>query len=134
MSNRLRAVLRADRGSYTLSTVITFPVVLLIFLVALQAALYFHARNVAIKAGEEGLRQARAQIGSSAQGTAAAYAYIAKTGSTVLRAPIVVASRGPRQAQIQITGQPISLVPFTNFTITVNQNAPVERVTTPGEP
>lgn len=130
---RLRTRCRSDDRGGVLETVIVFPIVLLLFLGAIQGALYFHARNIAIKAGEEGLRQTRSQIGNSTIGTAAAYAYIAQTGSTVLKAPIVVANRTPRDASIQIAGQPITLIPFLELTITVNQNAPVERITTPGQ-
>lgn len=132
LRQRTRTLLRSDRGA-VVQTVIVFPVVLLLLMGAIQAGLYFHARNVAIKAGEEGLRQTRSQIGNSALGTAAAYAFIAEVGPTVLRSPVIVANRSPRTADITIVGQPITLIPFLDLTITVHQNAPVERVTTPGE-
>lgn len=116
----------------TIALVITFPIVLLLLLAALQAALYFHARNVAIKAGEEGLRQARSQLGGTAQGTAAAYAYIGTAGPTTLRTPLVVVTRTLRDARVEITGQPINLIPYLDLTIRSDQNGPVERITTPG--
>ena len=53
---RLKSRLGNDRGG-VLETVIIWPVVLLLFFGAVQGALYFHARNVAMKAGEEGLRK-----------------------------------------------------------------------------
>ncbi|MBY6389487.1 pilus assembly protein [Rhodococcus erythropolis] len=130
---RLRSQLRSDRGG-VLETVIIWPVVLLLFFGAVQGALYFHARNVAMKAGEEGLRQARSQFGTSAAGTAAAYGFITQTGATVLRGPAVSVTRNQREATIRIVGQPISLIPFLNLTVNIDQSAPVERVTNPGDP
>lgn len=129
---RLKSRLGNDRGG-VLETVIIWPIVLLLFFGAVQGALYFHARNVAMKAGEEGLRQARTQFGTSAAGTAAAYGFIAQTGATVLRGPAVTVTRNQREATVQIVGQPISLIPFLNLTINIDQSAPVERITNPGD-
>lgn len=129
---RLKSRLGNDRGG-VLETVIIWPVVLLLFFGAVQGALYFHARNVAMKAGEEGLRQARTQFGTSAAGTAAAYGFIAQTGATVLRGPAVTVTRNQREAAVRIVGQPISLIPFLNLTINIDQSAPVERITNPGD-
>ncbi|QIS22818.1 TadE family protein [Nocardia terpenica] len=121
-----------DRGS-VLETVIITPMVLLLFFGALQGALYFHARNVAVKAAESGLRQARGQHGNGPLGTAAAYAFIARNGPTVLRSPVVVVLRGPRDASAHIVAQPIRLIPFLDLTVTVDETQPVERVTRPGQ-
>lgn len=120
-----------DRGA-ALETVVVFGVVLLLFLIAIQAALYAHARTVAISTGEEALRQARSQFGSAAAGTAAGYAFAATAGPTTLRAPIILVNRGAREATVQITGQPIRLIPFFPLDIHVNETLPVERVTAPG--
>ena len=110
-----------DRGA-ALETVVVFGVVLLLFLIAIQAALYAHARTVAISTGEEALRQARSQFGSAAAGTAAGYAFAA----------IILVNRGAREATVEITGQPIRLIPFFPLDIHVNETLPVERVTAPG--
>ncbi|KZF02826.1 hypothetical protein A2J03_28135 [Rhodococcus sp. EPR-157] len=122
---------RDDRGA-ALETVVVFGVVLLLFLIAIQAALYAHARTVAIATGEEALRQARSQFGSSAAGTAAGYAFASTAGPTTLRAPVIVVNRGLRDATVQIIGQPIRLIPFFPLDINVSETLPVERVTTPG--
>lgn len=42
-------------------------------------------------------------------------------------------TRNQREAAIQIVGQPISLIPFLNLTINIDQSAPVERITNPGD-
>ena len=105
-----------DRGA-ALETVVVFGVVLLLFLIAIQAALYAHARTLAISTGEEALRQAR---------------FAATAGPTTLRAPIILVNRGAREATVEITGQPIRLIPFFPLDIHVNETLPVERVTAPG--
>ncbi|MBF6060407.1 pilus assembly protein [Nocardia terpenica] len=124
--------MRDDRGS-VLETVIITPMVLAMLFAAIQGALYFHARNVAVKAAEAGLREARGHNGNAVLGTAAAYAYIARTGPTILRAPVVVITRGPQDATAHIVGQPVQLVPMLHLTVTVDETQPVERVTRPGQ-
>lgn len=126
-----RRTSRDDRGA-ALETVVVFGVVLLLFLIAIQAALYAHARTVAIATGEEALRQARSQFGSSAAGTAGGYAFASTAGPTTLRAPVIVVNRGLRDATVQIIGQPIRLIPFFPLDINVSETLPVERVTAPG--
>lgn len=128
----IRRALRLDRGS-VLETVIIWPIIILLFFGMIQGALYFHARNVAYKAAEEGMRQARAQYGNTVIGTAAAYAYIGVTGPTTLRAPVVVMTRGPAEVNVHIVGKPINLIPFFDLTVTVDQTQPVERLTVPGQ-
>lgn len=120
-----------DRAG-VLDFAVIFPFVLLLTLAIIQVGLYFHARSVAIGASESSLRQASAQYGSAPAGTASAYAFIAQAGGTTLQAPLVVTNRTPTAATVNITGKSISLVPWVNFTVTVNQHRSVERVTYPG--
>jgi hypothetical protein len=65
-------------------------------------------------------------------GTAAGYAFASTAGPTTLRAPVIVVNRGPRDATVQIIGQPIRLIPFFPLDINVSETLPVERVTAPG--
>lgn len=59
-----------------------FPVVLLILFGVIQGALYFHGRNVALAAAEQGVRAARADGQTNRAGTAAGEArqFLADTG------------------------------------------------------
>ena len=59
-----------------------FPVVLLILFGVIQGALYFHGRNVALAAAEQGVRAARADGQTNRAGTAAGHArqFLADTG------------------------------------------------------
>ena len=59
-----------------------FPVVLLILFGVIQGALYFHGRNVAMAAAEQGVRAARADGQTNRAGAAAGEArqFLADTG------------------------------------------------------
>lgn len=121
-----------DRAS-VLETVIITPVVFLLFFTALQAAFYFHARNVATKAALAGLDQAASEYGNDVLGMAAAYAYIAETAPTTLRSPVVVLDRDEVAVSAHIVGRPIQLIPLLNLTVSVDETAPIERTTAPGD-
>jgi len=134
LRTRLRpiaAVARNDGGA-VMDFVIIFPFVLLLTFVIIQIAIYYHAKSVAMKAAENDLRQAAAQYGNAAIGTAAAYEFIGQAGGTMLTGPVVVTDRTPYSATVTITSQTISLVPWVHFTVHVTQSSPVERITYPG--
>lgn len=127
----LRKWWHTDRGG-VLDTAIIFPFVLMLTMAIIQVALYFHARHIATGASESALRIAGAQYGNAPAGTAAAYAFIAQAGGTTLQAPIVITTRTPYAATCSIRAKSISLVPWVNFVVAVDQNRPVERITYPG--
>ncbi|MFE9575072.1 TadE family protein [Nocardia sp. NPDC006044] len=116
-----------------LETVIITPVVLLLFFTAVQAAFYFHARNVATTAASIGADGAGSEYGLNALGEALAYSYIARTAPTTLRSPIVAIDRTPRAVSAHVVGQPIRLIPFLNLTVTVDETRPIDRTTAPGD-
>lgn len=131
---RLRRLRLDERGSATLEQVVLFPVVLLIIFGVVQGALYFHARNVALAAAQQGLRAAKAEDGSASAGGQAAAGFITKAGgSDVITNVHVVPSRSQFQAKVTVTGRPLSVVPgLLNFTVSQTAAGPVERFTRPG--
>ena len=77
MSTRLRGRLRrlrlaaagsGERGSASVQMVILMPVLFSVMFLGLQAALFYHARTVAIAAAQEGARAAGAETGSAGDG------------------------------------------------------------------
>lgn len=123
---------RADGGSVSLELVIAFPAVLLLIFGVVQGALYFHARNVALAAAQEGLREARVENGTAAAGGSRAREFIdAAGGEGVLRSVQVTPTRTPTQASITVTGAPMSVVPGWTLNVSQTATGPVERVTTP---
>ena len=73
---------RADRGAATLELVVLFPVLLLLIFGVVQGALFFHGRNVALAAAEQGVRAGRADGHSDPAAVAVAQArqFFADTG------------------------------------------------------
>ena len=127
---------RDERGSTSLELVILFPVVLLLIFAGIQGALYYHARNVALSAAQQGVRAAKAENGSSDQGRQAAQAFVDQAGgANVMTGVNVTSNRGANEATVTVTGQPISVIPgILNFTVSQTAQGPIEVFTAPGGP
>ncbi|MBF6333622.1 TadE/TadG family type IV pilus assembly protein [Nocardia transvalensis] len=132
---RIRAWARATRGrGSVVAFAILAPMAIILLLMGIEAALFYHARSLAVAAAEESLKQAASQYGNPAAGTAAGYAFIAASGPGVLQTPVVVVTRGPATATASITGKPPTLLWFWHPVVHVDLARPVERITTPGVP
>ncbi len=129
----LRTRIREERGSGSLELVVVFPAVLLLIFGVLQGALYYHARNVALAAAEEGLRDARVENASGQAGVQRAESFLADAGGTgVLNSSAVTASRSATQVTVTVTGSAPSVLPgLGGFAVSQSASGPVERVTTP---
>ena len=129
---RLRSWLRDERGSATLSLAIVFPVVLLLIFSAVQGGLYYYARSVALAAAEEGLRDARAEGGTSDAGAQRARAFLADAGgASILEGSAVTTSRSATTTSVTVAGTAPSVLPGMTFTISQTASGPIERVTVP---
>ena len=60
--------------------VILMPVLFSVMFLGLQAALFYHARTVAIAAAQDGARAAGTETGTASNGIAAATSFIAAAG------------------------------------------------------
>src|SRR3954453_1755132 len=80
----------ADVGSATLEIVVLFPAVLLATFGLVQGALYYHARDVALAAANDGLTAARSRAGTAEGGRNAALTFLRRAGGDhVLPASLV---------------------------------------------
>jgi Flp pilus assembly protein TadG len=133
---QLRAPVRGrdERGSVSLELVVAFPLVLLVICAGLQAALYFHARNVALSAAQQGVKVARAENGSAGAGGARAREFVADAGGAdVLGQLSVSPSRTAIEARITVSGRSLSVLPgMPGLRVSQTAEAPVERFTTAG--
>lgn len=131
-----RARNKDERGSSSLQLVILFPVVLLLIFTAVQGALYYHARNVALSAAQEGVRAAKAENGSNNQGRQAARAFVTQAGGEdVMTGVNVTSNRGANEATVTVTGRPISVIPgVLNFRVSQTAQGPIEVFTAPQGP
>jgi hypothetical protein len=103
------------------------PVLLLLFLLIAQFALYLHAAHIAQAAAAQGLSAARVSGGSADAGTAAGNQVLAQLGRGPLRATSVSAKRGPDQASVQVRGSAVSVMPFLTLAVHVEAVGPVEK-------
>jgi hypothetical protein len=112
--------------------VILLPVVFLVMFLGVQAALYYHARTVAIAAAQLGARAAGAETGTTSMGIAAASSFVAASGGAdVLESASVSGSRSATAATVTVTGTSLSVIPGWSPTIRQSATVPVERLTTP---
>jgi hypothetical protein len=123
-----------DRGSITLETVIAVPVALLAILLTINAALWFHARNIALAAAQEGVRTARAYGASPGRANATALSFARSSGDGFLLDPRVdTSSSTATTIVVRVQGSAISLVPGLHLRIDQVARGPVERFTVPSE-
>lgn len=119
-----------ERGSATLETALVYPAVLLLVLLTMNTALWFHARNLAMAAAQEGLRAGRSHGSSSSAGQATAEHFIRQAGGSFLTRPEVTVTRDADTLEVSVSGQAISLVPLLPLAVTQVARAPVEKWTT----
>ena len=125
---------RPERGAATLELVVLFPVVLLITFGVIEGALWYHARNVALAAAEEGVRAATSNGASLADGVAEARSFAQEAGADgVLSGIAVTAGGGDVQVTITVEGSSQSLFPgWSGHLVSQSASGPVERFTGPG--
>lgn len=131
---RRRSPGRPERGAATLELVVLFPVVLLITFGVIEGALWYHARNVALAAAEEGVRVASGNGGSLPAGVTEAHEFAERAGADgVLSGVRVNARGGDTQVTITVKGSSLSLFPgWSGHLVSQTASGPVERFTGPG--
>ena len=123
--------MRSERGSTSVQMVILMPVLFSVMFLGLQAALFYHARTVAIAAAQQGARAAGAETGSASDGIAAATSFIAAAGgSDVLENASVSGSRTATQADGDRPRRRIERHPRLVSDRAAERHRPVERITT----
>ncbi|MER6971178.1 TadE family protein [Nocardioides sp. NPDC000445] len=126
--------LRDERGAASLEMVVLLPALFAVLFLGMQAALYYHARTVAIAAAQEGARAAAAEHGTAGSGTAAARAYLADAGTDALESSSVTARHTATTAIVTVRGRSLSVIPGWRPTVQQQGRAERERTTAPGEP
>jgi Flp pilus assembly protein TadG len=127
---------RTDQGSITLEMVIAFPVAMLAVLLTINAALWYHARNTALAAAQEGVRTARAYRATPGQASTTALSFARTTGDGFLLSPSVDTSgSNATTIVVHVRGSAVSLIPGLHLGVDQVARGPVERWTTPsGDP
>ncbi|MFB9721988.1 TadE/TadG family type IV pilus assembly protein [Planobispora longispora] len=119
-----------ERGATVVELAMIMPVVLVVVLLIVQFALWFHGRQVADAAAREGARLARIDSESWRQDAEArADEVIEAVGPKLLDEATVTAWEEGDQRGVEVTAtavQVVPLLPATTFTITARFGGPVE--------
>ncbi len=108
---------------------ILLPALMAVLFLGMQAALYHHARTVAIAAAQEGARVAAAEHGAEAPGISAAHEFVEVAGGDdVLASPSVTADRTSQRATVVVRGYALSVIPGWRPEIRQSASMPVERL------
>ncbi|NED96857.1 pilus assembly protein [Phytoactinopolyspora alkaliphila] len=119
-----------ERGSIALEQVIIWPVVIATIVAIIQGALWFHARNVALSAAQEGARAA--SVETRGDGAAHAKAFIAAAGGTKVMTGANVSQHDTgTTVTVTVSGSAPSLVPgMAGPSFSQSSTAPLKRWTT----
>lgn len=122
--------LRGERGSLTIEATILFPALLGIMFLGVQAAMWFHARSVAIGAAADGARAQSLERAAEGDGRAAALDFVSSAGGDdVLRGVEVSSSQSPTSVSVTVVGSSMSLVPGWDPSVEQSATVPLERIT-----
>lgn len=123
---------RDEAGSVTVELVILLPALFAVMFLGMQAALYHHARTVAIAAAQEGARAAGAENGQAGNGVSAASAFVHQAGGDdVLLHAQANADRSATTATVTVQGFSLSVIPGWSPRVQQSATVPVERLTSP---
>lgn len=121
-----------ERGSVTVELIILLPALFAVMFLGMQAALFHHARAVAIAAAQEGAHAAASETGRDVDGVTAATAFIADAGgSDVLAATRATVTRSATTVSVTVRGRSLSVIPGWSPSVVQSASLPVERLTAP---
>ena len=121
-----------ERGSVTIELIVLLPTLFAVLFVGMQAALFHHARAVAIAAAQEGAHAAAAETGRTSDGISAASAFIADAGGTdVLTTSHATATRSATTVTVTVRGRSLSVIPGWSPLVVQSASLPVEKLTAP---
>jgi Flp pilus assembly protein TadG len=132
-AKRARSSRRQDeRGSVSIELVILLPALFAVMFLGMQAALFYHARTVAIAAAQEGAKAAGGENSKEADGVSAASSFVDEAGGDdVLQGATATANRTGTTVTVTVRGHSLSVIPGWNPVIVQSASLPVERLTAP---
>jgi Flp pilus assembly protein TadG len=120
---------RGERGAAgSVQLVIIMPLLMGLFLAAMQAAMYYYGRSAAISIAQTGAAAAAAEHGTPADCQAAAAILQTAVGDAITDVQITC-TRTATRASATVTGQALSVFPGWRSTVVQQAEAPVERPT-----
>lgn len=121
---------RRERGSATLETTVLWPAVFLLIFGIVHAGIWFHARNIALTAAQEGARTASVNDGDG--GAERAAQFVADTGSdSIIQVSEVTQVVEPDSVTVTVVGESTTLIPGWTVDVTQSSTAPIRKWTDP---
>lgn len=120
---------RRDRGEVSVQVVLLTPVALLLVMVAVQAALWYHAAQLADNAASDGAAAAARYRAGSAAGSDALARFVSDAGGQLVVANV---STDGNAIVATATVHVPQVVPGWPDTVTRRASAPIERLTSVG--
>lgn len=118
--------IKSERGDATVEAVLVTPVLLLLIMVIINFALWYHASSIAKASAQEGVRVARVAGGTADAGKRTAEEFLGQLGSRSLEAPVVVATRTPTESAVEVTARSPMLVPGLSLPVRAVATTPTE--------
>ena len=94
---------------------------------SVQAALFFHARQIADQAAQEGVSVARGFDSTATSGKDRATDFLTQVGGGTVENPMVTANRSTTTASVTVTDTVVSVIPGVSLRLNQTATAPVER-------
>ena len=101
---------RGDHGSATVELAVTIPLLAFLLVSVVQLGVWFHARQVAAGAARQAVEASRRSGGTSANGEAAMFAWLAQAGDDTLRVTGVQIRDGD-VVTVTVTGDALDVIP-----------------------
>lgn len=125
-ATRRRLRWRGERGSSTVEFVIGAAVMVLLLMVVVQFALWFHTRAAVTTAARHGLDQVRVVDGTVEDGAATTNEFLDQAADGLHDRSVTV-NRRADQASVRVVGVVVSVIPGVHLPLTVTVQAPIER-------
>lgn len=120
----------------SLEIAILAPALLVLVFTIVQAGLWFHARNLAQAAAQEGATAAASYTSTPTAGIARARAFISEqAGDSLTATTVTTAGTTATLVRVEVTGRALSILPgVSGMTVTQTAFVPVERFASDGTP
>jgi Flp pilus assembly protein TadG len=118
---------RDERGAETIEVVLVTPVLLLLLMLIVQFALWYHASHVAEAAAQQGTSAARVETGTADDGRDHAQQFMANAAPALVEDVVVTATRDTEVARVEVTGTVDSLIPGLTLHVHGDAQSSVER-------
>ncbi len=122
---------RHESGEVSAETVLMVPVVFMVMVIAIQAALFMHTAHVAQLSATEGAAAAARYGGGVSAGAAATVNAIAELRATATDIPVVNITNGV--AEVTVGLRVPRVAPFFDLVVTRSAREPVERFLAPDQ-